>query len=35
VTVLARPGHADDLRSLFDGPAVSAHRTTATDPGQS
>ena len=34
VTVLARPGRTDDLRSLFDGAAVEARRTTATDPGE-
>ncbi|MDN5764310.1 MAG: chloride channel protein [Humibacillus sp.] len=33
VTLLARPDHSARIRSLFDGEAVAAERTTAADPG--
>lgn len=33
VTLLARPDHSAHIRSLFDGEAVAAERTTAADPG--
>ncbi|MEO7132288.1 MAG: chloride channel protein [Dermatophilaceae bacterium] len=35
VTLLAHPDHGADLRSLFDGEAVTAKRATDADPGES
>jgi len=33
VTVLIRSGRQDGIRALFDGDAVTSHRTTAANPG--
>ncbi|WP_446666343.1 TrkA C-terminal domain-containing protein [Flexivirga sp. B27] len=33
VTVLVRPDRLDGIHTLFDGDAVTSHRTTAGDPG--